>query len=228
MTTNQTKHTSAYCEQFKVMSQLSKSGGYGNLHSNENDTMTASATDQAIELTELVLDEILESRNGVEIISETLGFTITTLEIHANATAFGTILGGNASNLAALQAICGAVGRNLGAEINIELKESPGGIRGRRATPAIRDQWPREEFEQRMQRLFGAIFDNGCVVRVIDGRNGRSVVEVLCGASTSLKAVELLKDKLSPLITQFGFKNGRKMFLSLLRDEILFQQASMQ
>lgn len=197
---------------------------------NENDKMSdfeqSTAAELAVEMVDLVFNNILANRDGVSVEIETTGFTASTVNIKADRRNFGAILGVRAATTEALKAIVRGVGTATGVQVQATLTEIPQGERKRRPSVPISDDWDRERFERDMQRLFEVLFSGQAEVRVIDEKGGRTIVEVICSERTNIQSTEVLRDKLSPLITEMGFRHGRRMFLSLARDQMLYEAAA--
>lgn len=188
-----------------------------------NDMITSEdAVERAAHLIRLLLGEVAKDPKTVRVESESLGFTTVILRIHADATNYGTVLGGQQAHLKAFKTICKIISDDSGKDIQLELVEAPGGVRSNSPFQA-NDNWPADHVRDVLQEVFEGLLVHGCRVQITDAAGGRTAIDVIASSLEREARTLFLKQKMEPIIRSIGLKNGRQVSLNFIHDSVLME-----
>jgi predicted RNA-binding protein YlqC (UPF0109 family) len=182
-------------------------------------------TQSAIYLIKSILEQITIMPDKIQVVPEQLGYSTVSIEIRADATDYGKVLGEKGDHLRALKTICKLISDKSREKIELSLLEMPGGSKQNLAPFSTNAAWPKEKIQTLLQALFELIFDGGCRVVISDGSNGRTAVDVLVSERENRRTCEWVHEKLDSLIKAIGLRNGRLVAFNVIQDEAALQHA---
>jgi predicted RNA-binding protein YlqC (UPF0109 family) len=178
---------------------------------------------EAVETVNFIVGHLADEPENVRCEVTRMGYTQTVIEIHANATDYGNILGGGAKILKGIQAIVAIIGRKQDASIRVTMEQEPGGEKRPKAFQP-RDDWRKEEFQRVIEQILELVFDEVSVT-IVDGKSsGNSLVEVFVPASESEDRVKFMQERIIGLVSALGVKFGRMVRFVIVRDTMLYEQ----
>jgi predicted RNA-binding protein YlqC (UPF0109 family) len=219
-------------EQNQGGASLPKSGKAGTVHANERTNAEkmidqyyeVDPTTQAEELIRLIINTIAIDPVSVEIDREANGFTGMTFVVRAKPTDVAHIKGDGAHNLQGIQALVKEIGKKHGRNFRVTFGPDKPGERQFLPKAEMLEDWRKEEFRSLMEHILSTAYTEFNIV--LSDAGNKTLMEVVTSSNEKEDSVSWLGNRLKPLVKAIGYKFNRKVELTVIRDQMLFEQTS--